>query len=114
MEQGVLEQQVVVGAGASLMLRGCSAGGHRAAGVKYRLVRVGVTASIPLNYNYVFNLRLLVDRLRKEAPSLNHFFYFHVPVPDDDQEGDAHEGRHGYGKEVELLLLQDKKMLAQK
>ena len=55
MEQGVLEQQVVVGAGASLMLRGCSAGGHRAAGVKYRLVRVGVTASIPLDYYFVFN-----------------------------------------------------------
>ena len=56
MEQEVLEQQVVVGAGASLMLRGSSAGGHRAAGVKYRLVRVGVTASIPLDYYFVFNL----------------------------------------------------------
>ena len=59
MEQGVLEQQVLVGAGASDVSGDVARMLSRrtqAAGVKYRLVRVGVTASIPLDYYFVFNL----------------------------------------------------------
>lgn len=56
-----MEQGVLVGAGAYDVSGGVARMLSRrtqAAGVKYRLVRVGVTASIPLEYYLVFNLEL--------------------------------------------------------